>query len=71
MINKYFWLAWEYVTKNESAIDALVAGCGLCEETQCHFTVGFGGNPDENGETRLDAMVFDGYFRKKSAKKRF
>lgn len=50
------------MVKNESAVDALVAGCGVCEELQCDFTVGFGGSPDENGETRLDAMIFDGYF---------
>lgn len=28
---------------------------------QCRGTVGFGGNPDENGETTLDALIMDGY----------
>lgn len=32
----------------------------VCEETQCDFTVGYGGSPDENGETTLDALIFDG-----------
>lgn len=27
---------------------------------QCDGTVGFGGSPDENGETYLDAMIIDG-----------
>lgn len=30
------------------------------EEEQCDRTVGFGGSPDENGETTLDAMIMDG-----------
>lgn len=28
---------------------------------QCRKTVGFGGSPDESGETTLDAMIMDGY----------
>lgn len=35
-------------------------GCTKCEELQCDGTVGFGGSPDETGETTLDAMVMDG-----------
>lgn len=27
---------------------------------QCDGTVGYGGSPDENGETYLDAMIMDG-----------
>ena len=27
---------------------------------QCDTTVGYGGSPDEDGETTLDAMVMDG-----------
>ena len=27
---------------------------------QCDGTVGFGGSPDSNGETTLDAMIMDG-----------
>ncbi|XP_049294647.1 N(4)-(Beta-N-acetylglucosaminyl)-L-asparaginase [Anopheles funestus] len=41
-------------------IEALVEGCSVCEREQCDGTVGFGGSPDENGETTLDAMLMDG-----------
>jgi N4-(beta-N-acetylglucosaminyl)-L-asparaginase len=53
--------AWEtlYVDKR-SALDAVEEGCTLCEQMQCRGTVGFGGNPDENGETTLDALIMDG-----------
>jgi N4-(beta-N-acetylglucosaminyl)-L-asparaginase len=44
-----------------SALDAVTIGCTACEEYQCDHTVGYGGSPDENGETTLDAMIFDGY----------
>lgn len=43
-----------------SAIDALVEGCSVCEREQCDGTVGYGGSPDENGESTLDAMIMDG-----------
>ncbi|XP_058838715.1 putative N(4)-(beta-N-acetylglucosaminyl)-L-asparaginase GL17147 [Topomyia yanbarensis] len=43
-----------------TALDALVEGCSVCEREQCDGTVGYGGSPDENGETTLDAMVMDG-----------
>lgn len=43
-----------------NAIDAIVIGGTTCENYQCDFTVGYGGSPDENGETTLDAMIFDG-----------
>lgn len=32
----------------------------MCEQEQCDGSVGFGGSPDESGETTLDAMVIDG-----------
>lgn len=35
-------------------------GCSVCEREQCDGTVGYGGSPDENGETTLDAMIMDG-----------
>lgn len=41
-------------------IDAVVAGCGKAEELQCDHTVGWGGSPDSNGETTLDALVMRG-----------
>ncbi|XP_044747930.1 N(4)-(Beta-N-acetylglucosaminyl)-L-asparaginase-like isoform X2 [Coccinella septempunctata] len=52
--------AWNVLQEGGSAIDALTSGCSVCEVDQCDFTVGYGGSPDENGETTLDAMVFDG-----------
>lgn len=38
----------------------VVKGCAMCEKEQCGGTVGFGGSPDEVGETTLDAMIMDG-----------
>ncbi|XP_050726312.1 N(4)-(Beta-N-acetylglucosaminyl)-L-asparaginase-like isoform X3 [Eriocheir sinensis] len=53
--------AWEVLTQGGgSVVDAVVHGCTVCEELQCDGTVGFGGSPDENGETTLDAMIMDG-----------
>ncbi|CAM1320411.1 AGA (predicted) [Pycnogonum litorale] len=43
-----------------TAVDAVVSGCGVCEQQQCDFAVGYGGSPDESGETTLDAMIMDG-----------
>lgn len=40
---------------------SLVEGLSLCETLRCDGSVGYGGSPDEDGETRLDALVFDGY----------
>lgn len=36
-------------------------GLSTCERLQCDTTVGYGGSPDEKGETRLDAIIIDGY----------
>ena len=46
--------------KTATSIDAVVYGCGVCEVEQCDHSVGYGGSPDEIGETTLDAMVMDG-----------
>lgn len=43
-----------------TAIDAIVEGCAVCEREQCDGSVGFGGSPDENSETTLDALLMDG-----------
>jgi len=52
--------AWEFLTTEYgNAIDALVAGLAYCEESQCDFTVGPGGSPNENGDISLDAMLMD------------
>ncbi|CAI5531244.1 unnamed protein product [Closterium sp. Naga37s-1] len=52
--------AWEVLTRGGSALDAVVEGCNVCEVLQCDGSVGYGGSPDEKGETTLDAMVMDG-----------
>ncbi|KAJ1525931.1 hypothetical protein ONE63_009119 [Megalurothrips usitatus] len=53
--------AWKVLDEEgRSAVDAVEEGCSLCEAMQCRGTVGFGGSPDEAGETTLDAMIMDG-----------
>lgn len=61
---------WDYidaVTKGRdtllargSPLDAVENGVNLCELNQCRGSVGFGGHPDESGETTLDAFIMDG-----------
>lgn len=54
-------LAWDIIyNQNRSALDAVEQSCTLCEKMQCRGTVGYGGQPDENGETTLDALIMDG-----------
>lgn len=48
------------MNKAQSALDGIEAGCTQCEVDQCDGTVGYGGSPDESGETTLDAMIMDG-----------
>ncbi|PNS18682.1 hypothetical protein CAC42_5221 [Sphaceloma murrayae] len=50
-----------------SALDAVEAGCSTCERNRCDGTVGYGGSPDENCETTLDAMIMDGTTMKSGA----
>ncbi|KAK4119122.1 hypothetical protein N657DRAFT_553360, partial [Parathielavia appendiculata] len=50
-----------------TALDAVEIGCTTCEQNQCDNTVGFGGSPDENCETTLDAMIMDGTTMKSGA----
>ena len=40
----------------------IAQGCSFCEVNtkQCNFTVGYGGSPDEAGQTTLDAVIMDG-----------
>lgn len=53
--------AWSFLTeKNATALDAVEAGISQCERDQCDGTVGYGGDPDEDGETTLDALIIDG-----------
>lgn len=55
--------AWESLANGSSAVTAVVDGCTVCEmdELECGRSVGYGGKPDEDGETTLDAMIFDGW----------
>ena len=32
----------------------------MCQELQCEGSVGFGGSPDESGDTTLDSMIING-----------
>ncbi|KAI1078793.1 nucleophile aminohydrolase [Whalleya microplaca] len=50
-----------------SALDAVELGCITCETNQCDGSVGYGGSPDENCETTLDAMIMDGTTMKSGA----
>lgn len=43
-----------------SSLDAVEAGCRVCENEQCDTSVGFGNHPDTTGHTSLDAMIMDG-----------
>nr|KAF6372814.1 aspartylglucosaminidase [Pipistrellus kuhlii] len=52
--------AWRTLASGGSALDAVEQGCAACEREQCDGTVGYGGSPDEAGETTLDAMIMDG-----------
>ncbi|KAL6774431.1 hypothetical protein ACKKBG_A24990 [Auxenochlorella protothecoides x Auxenochlorella symbiontica] len=55
--------AWEAMTAEDAkhpAMDAIEMGATQCEDDQCDGTVGYGGSPDEAGETTLDAMIMDG-----------
>ncbi|XP_012580250.1 PREDICTED: N(4)-(beta-N-acetylglucosaminyl)-L-asparaginase [Condylura cristata] len=52
--------AWRRLASGGSPVDAVESGCATCEREQCDGTVGFGGSPDEFGETTLDAMIMDG-----------
>ncbi|VDM37113.1 unnamed protein product [Toxocara canis] len=54
------YTAWKTLRKSDDRIESLLDGLSECERLQCDGTVGFGGSPDETGETRLDALVFDG-----------
>ena len=54
-------LAWKTIFfDNGTALDGVEKGCSKCEIDQCDGTVGWGGSPDESGETTLDAMIMDG-----------
>jgi N4-(beta-N-acetylglucosaminyl)-L-asparaginase len=53
-------VSWAVVNSSFSALDAAEAGCSYAEAAQKDGTVGYGGSPDTNGETTLDALIMDG-----------
>ena len=52
--------AYEVLAATGQAMAALEQGLAVCEVEQCDGSVGYGGSPDERGETTLDALVMDG-----------
>ncbi|KAK9518403.1 hypothetical protein VZT92_023709 [Zoarces viviparus] len=52
--------AWSALQSGGSVLDAVEKGCACCEMEQCDGSVGYGGSPDESGETTLDAMIMNG-----------
>ncbi|XP_007431071.1 N(4)-(beta-N-acetylglucosaminyl)-L-asparaginase isoform X2 [Python bivittatus] len=52
--------AWNTLQAGGSELDAIEKGCEQCQTDQCDGSVGYGGSPDEHGETTLDAMIMDG-----------
>ncbi|KAM9833026.1 N(4)-(beta-N-acetylglucosaminyl)-L-asparaginase isoform X1 [Syngnathus typhle] len=52
--------AWAVLQSGGSVLDAVEAGCKRCQKEQCDGSVGYGGSPDESGETTLDAMIMNG-----------
>ena len=52
--------AYDTLVKTNDPVEAVVAGGLICQQRQCDHTVGYGGSPDESGDTTLDAMVMDG-----------
>ncbi|KRZ06542.1 putative N(4)-(beta-N-acetylglucosaminyl)-L-asparaginase, partial [Trichinella zimbabwensis] len=52
--------AWDQIRLNGDTLEAVLVGCSVCQELQCDGTVGYGGSPNEFGETTLDALVIHG-----------
>ncbi|KRX25818.1 putative N(4)-(Beta-N-acetylglucosaminyl)-L-asparaginase, partial [Trichinella nelsoni] len=53
--------AWHQIQLNGDTLEAVLVGCSVCQELQCDGTVGYGGSPNEFGETTLDALVIHGF----------
>lgn len=51
--------AYNLLSEGYTALDAVELGCTVCEDERCDGTVGWGGSPDVNGETTLDAFIMD------------
>lgn len=52
--------AWKQLKLNNDPLVAVEKGCSVCESERCDGTVGYGGSPDEHGESTLDALIMDG-----------
>uniref|UniRef100_A0A914UNL4 N(4)-(Beta-N-acetylglucosaminyl)-L-asparaginase n=1 Tax=Plectus sambesii TaxID=2011161 RepID=A0A914UNL4_9BILA len=52
--------AWRHLQTTGDRLGAVVEGCSACEEMQCDRSVGYGGSPDESGETTVEALLMDG-----------
>ncbi len=51
--------AWEVLSKNGRALDAVEAGVKIPEGDPAERSVGYGGRPDRDGRVTLDACIMD------------
>jgi N4-(beta-N-acetylglucosaminyl)-L-asparaginase len=51
--------AWEIISKNGRALDAVEAGVKIPEGDPNERSVGYGGRPDRDGKVTLDACIMD------------
>ena len=51
--------AWQSMQQGSSALDAVIAGCGVEEANALGQSVGIGGLPDRDGRVTLDACVMN------------
>src|SRR5690349_12198216 len=51
--------AWEVLSKNGKALDAVEAGVKVTEANPNERSVGLGGRPDRDGRVTLDACIMD------------
>jgi N4-(beta-N-acetylglucosaminyl)-L-asparaginase len=51
--------AWEVLSKNGRALDAVEAGVKIPEGDPTERSVGYGGRPDRDGKVTLDACIMD------------
>lgn len=59
-VSLFYTVAWSTLQSGGSVLDAVEKGCARCEVEQCDGSVGYGGSPDESGETTLDALIMNG-----------